>query len=236
MIFNLGPSGGRNIEIVAGGTSYRFTTDEISNSTFKVTPVGATGWKMWIYESCTVTFNFLNAPVDICAIGKGGSGGGASPGYPTENGGGGGGGGQVTNKLSQNLSTGVAYTVTINNSSSSFGSIAVANKGGNASGRSGGTSGGGSGNGGSGAQSNDAAWPYPTYSGAGSGGDGVYAFGDSSFDGVKYAHGGCGGETPGGGADRGTIYTWKGSGGAGGGTSYNYPTAGIDGIVLLRSA
>ena len=235
MIFNVGPSGSKNIEFVVDGTTYKYIGEEISNSSFKITPNGTNGWKIWIYTSLTIRFFYL-ATVDICAVGKGGSGGGASPGYPTENGGGGGGGGQVTNKTSQTLSPGVSYSVTIDNSSSKFGDIVTAIKGYNASGRSGGSTGGGSGNGGSGAQSNDAAWPSPTYSGADSGGDGVYAFGDSTFDGVKYAHGGCGGETPGGGAWRGTVYSWYGSGGAGGGTSYNYPTDGIAGIVMLRSA
>ena len=197
-----------------------------------------TGWKAWIRASCTVTFKFLTTKVGICAVAKGGKGGVASPGYPSENAGGGGAGGSVVNATSQSISVGTGYTVTIADNSS-FGGLAVASKGNDASGRSGGSGTSSSSAGGDGAISNDAAWPSPTYYGHGSGASGKYAFNDSSFDGVEYAHGGCGGETPGGGAGKGDttgVYANPGAGGAGAGTSaWTGWTYGITGIVLMRN-
>lgn len=232
MIFNLGPSGSRNIEFIANGTTYRYTGTEISNSYFKISPSGTNGWKMWIYASITIIFNYL-ATVDIWAIGKGGNGGASF--HQTGGaygGGGGGGGGQVVSVSGATMTVNFSYSVVVGSSGSSFGSIVTAGNGGNGSSPNGGASGGGSGYGSSGEWVNDHSWP-PSSGGGGDGGEGVYAFGDSSFDGVRYGHGGGGGHHSGG---RGASYAANGSGGAGAGGSSGSATAGIVGIVCLRSA
>ena len=223
-----------DISVTVGSETYNYKGAEISNSNVKISPVGLTGWKMWLYTSCTVRFNRLPSNVDICAIGAGGNG--ASYGGSYEYGyyaGGGGGGGGVVNSTGRTLTTGTDYAVVVGSGASTIASLGIsAAKGGNASGRSGGSSGGNSGSGGGGRYINDHTYPA-TNIGPGNGGGGVYAFGDSGFDGVKYANGGGGGDrTP---EERGTVYSSCGSGGAGGchGTG---PTGGINGIVLMRSA
>ena len=59
MIFNVGPSGSRSIEIIANGTSYRYIGTEISNEYFKISPYGDMGWKLWIYATVDIKFNYF---------------------------------------------------------------------------------------------------------------------------------------------------------------------------------
>lgn len=231
MIFNIGPSGSRSIEIIANGTSYRYIGTEISNTYFKISPNGTDGWKLWIYKSVTIKFYYLLS-VDIFAVGKGGNGAGAggSFDYGYYAGGGGGGGSIVTvNNTSVNIAS--TYTVVIADEATTIAELGIsASRGGSASGRSGGAS--TTASGGGGRYINDHTYPA-TNIGPSSGGGGVYAFGDSSFDGVQYANGGGGGDrTP---ESRGRVYTSNGSGGAGGCSSVG-PTAGIDGIVIMRNS
>ena len=222
------------ITIVSGSTTYVYKGAAIDNSVVKIEPVGITGWKMWIRSSCTVTFDRLPTNVDIWGIGKGGSGGGSF--YETGGaygGGGGGGGGKVVSGTYSSASvSGTSYTVTIGDTGSYFGNLINATNGGNGGSPSGGSSGGRSGSGSTGEWVNDHSWP-PSSGGGGDGDQGVYAFGDSSFDGVRYGHGGGGGHHSGG---RGASYAANGSGGAGAGGSSGSATAGIVGIICLRSA
>lgn len=234
MLINLGSSGGMGIEITADGTTYRYNGTEISNAYFKISPDGTTGWKLWIYSSVSIKFNY-RVNVDICAVGKGGSGAGAGGSfeYGYYAGGGGGAGGMVTS-LNTAVAIGTAYAVEITDSSTSIADLGIsASRGGHASGRSGGSSGGGgTGSGGGGRYIND--HTYPATNIPPSDGDaGKYAFNDSTFDGVRYGHGGCGGDrTP---ESRGYVHPERGSGGAGGCSGVG-PTGGIDGIVCMRNA
>ena len=226
------------IVVTISGSTYTYKGATIDNgSNLRIAPSGS-GWKAWIRASATVKFTYLNGTVGICAVGRGGAGGRYShPDNVTDQGGGAGGGGGVVNANNQSISLNTNYTVTIGDSSS-FGSIAVASRGGSASGISGGSSGGNSGNGGSGAQAVDTGWNGVSYSGRGDGGNGVYAFGDSSFDGVVYAHGGQGGDVGYGTGKRGDttgVYANPGAGGAGGGSGNNNPTSGNYGLVMMRN-
>ena len=232
MIFNIGPSGSRNIEITANGTTYRYIGTEISNSYFKISPNGTDGWKLWIYKSLSIKFKYL-VKVDIFAVGKGGDGAGAGGNY--EYGyyaGGGGGGGSIVTSKKTSVTINTSYAVSIGNDATTIEALGIsAAKGGNASGRSGGSS--TTAGGGGGRYINDHTWPSPTNIGPDSGGGGKYAFGESSFDGVQYANGGGGGDrTP---ETRGVVYSSQGSGGAGGCSNVG-PTSGKDGIVIMRNA
>lgn len=226
------------IQFTASGTTYTYKGAAIDNSVVKVSPVGTSGWKCWIRASCTVRFTFLKTRVDVCAIGKGGTGGNFShPDNVTDYGGGGGEGGTMDTKNSQALALNTNYTVTIG-SGSTFGSIASGSQGANASGQSGGGSGGTYRSGGNGAVTVDA-WDGVHYSGPGSGGGGAYAFGDSTFDGTVYCHGGQGGDTGYGAGGRGSssgVYANAGAGGPGGGEGASTGLAGKTGIVCMRNA
>lgn len=222
------------ISMTINGASYTYKGTTINDSNVTVYQSG-NGFKMWIRKSGTVKFTYLNGAVNVCAVGRGGAGGRYS--HPSNNtdqgGGGGGGGGVVTANASLTLNSN--YTVTIGDSSS-FGSLAVAGRGGSASGITGGSSGGNSGAGGNGAQAVDTGWNGISYGGRGDGGNGVYAFGNSSFDGVVYAHGGQGGDVGYGTGKMGDttgVYANPGAGGAGGGSGNNNPTSGNYGLVML---
>ena len=228
----------RNIPIIvvsSEGNSWTYKGATIDNSVVKITPNG-TGWKAWLKASCSVKFNYIPTNVSFWAIGKGGNGGARfSNSGGAYGGGGGGGGGQVVTQNNKTVSTSSAYTVIVNSNGSSFGSIISAGNGGNGGSPSGGASGGGSGSGSGGEWVNDHSWPSPTSGGGGDGGNGVYAFGDASFDGVIYGHGGGGGHHSGG---RGYYSTTNGSGGAGSGgsSSGTGATEGIIGIICMRNA
>ena len=233
MIFNVGPSGSKSVEIIADGTTYRYLDTEISNSYFKISPDGTTGWKLWIYASLEVKFNYL-VNIDIFAVGKGGNGAGAGGSY--EYGyyaGGGGAGGQVITRENVAVNIATAYSVVIGNDATTIEDLDIsASRGGNASGRSGGSHVGTGADGGGGRYINDHTYPA-TNIGPDSGGGGFYAFGDRDFDGIQYANGGGGGDrTP---ESRGRVYSSQGSGGAGGCSSVG-PTGGISGIVIMRNA
>ena len=224
------------IEVSANGSTYTYKGATIDNSVVKIAPSG-TGWKAWFRASCTVKFKFLKTTVSLCAIGKGGTGDNFShPDNITDYGGGGGEAGQVDTKTSQTITVNTSYTVTIGDSSS-FGSIVSAAKGANASGRTGGGTSGTFRSGGTGAVT--VAGYTTSYSGPGNGGGGTYAFGDSGFDGVVYAHGGQGGDTGYGTGERGStsgVYANPGAGGPGGGNNANSGLAGKTGIVLMKNA
>ena len=226
-----------NIPIIVmsiNNASYTYKGATINDSNVTVYQSG-NGFKMWIRKSGTVKFTYLNGAVNICAIGRGGAGGRYThPSNNTDQGGGGGGGGGVVS-TNTSLTLNSNYTVTIGDSSS-FGSLAVAGRGGSASGITGGSSGGNSGDGASGAQAVDTGWNGISYRGPGDGGNGVYAFGNSSFDGVVYAHGGAGGDVGYGTGKMGSttgVYANPGAGGAGGGSGNNNPTSGNYGLVML---
>ena len=220
------------ISITANGTTYTYKGAEVSlDGYFKVSPVSTTGWKMWIYANVNVSFGRLPTKVDLCAVGKGTAGGSYYYSSPNDYAGAGGTGGTITNSLAQTLSTGVSYSAVVGSGSTSFGSIVSASAGGGATG-------------GGGAVTVDTGWSSAThnqysYSSYGYGASGQYAFGDSTFDGTEYGHGGCGGDTNYGTGARGSttgVYANCGAGGAGGGQSNNSPTSGNAGILLLRSS
>lgn len=227
------------IMILWSGGSATYKGAEINNNYARIAPVGTTGWKAWLKASCTVRFTFLKTKVDICAIGKGGSGGNAShPDNVTDEGGGGGEGGSVDTKSSQTLSVNTDYSVSIGDTST-FGSIASASKGANASGRTGGGTSGTFRSGGNGAIS-VVTWQGTSHGYPGSGGGGTYAFGDSGFDGVVYSHGGQGGgvgyDGLGPGSNTG-VYANPGAGGGGGSMDPSSgPRSGQLGTVLMRNA
>ena len=214
-----------DITIVISGNTYRYKGAAISNSNLTVTPVGLTGWKLWMRTSGSIRFDRRPTAVDLCVVGKGSSGTyyHYDDVFSTDYGGDGGDGGSVVNKYNQALAVGTTYTVTINASGTSIGSIASAGVGGGASGGSGGEM-------------------YTSYASPGSGKAGKYAFDSAAFDGVEYAHGGYGGDVNGGGQGTGargrTDSVWgnPGAGGAGGGQANNHPTAGNNGIFLMRNA
>lgn len=233
MIFNVGPSGSRSIEIIANGTSYRYIGTEISNQYFKISPDGNMGWKLWIYATVDIKFNYL-VNVDIFAVGKGGNG--ASAGGSYEYGyyaGGGGSGGTVVTVRNASVNIAKAYSVVIGSEATTITDLGIsAPRGGNGSGRNGGAGTGTNAHGGGGRYINDHTYPATNIP-PDSGGGGYYAFGDSSFDGIQYANGGGGGDrTP---ESRGKVYSSRGSGGAGGCSGVG-PTSGIDGIVCMRNA
>ena len=212
-----------DITVVIGDDTYNYKGVEITNTNLTISPVGLTGWKLWMKASGTVTFNVLPSNVDVCAVGKGTPGGS----YRYEQSdhsdrcGGGGTGGMIVNQSNQTLTVGQTYAVTIDGNGTSFGDIASAGFGGGSSG------------GGGGFYSPTAGYSFP-----GSGRDGKYAFEDSSFDGVEYGHGGEGGfvNYHGGGHGSTTgVYANPGAGGAGGGQSQG-PTSGKNGIFIMRSA
>ena len=228
----------RNIPIISvssGGSTWTYKGATIDNSVVKITPSG-TGWKAWLRASCSVTFTYIPTNVSFWGIGKGGDGSSAF--YDTDSaspygGGSGAGGGQVKTVSNVTVSVNSGYTVTIG-SATSFGSIMSCNTGGNGGRMSGGLSGGSSGDGSSGEWVNDHSWP-PSSGGGGDGGEGVYAFGDSSFDGVRYGHGGGGGASSS--STAGYHSTTPGSGGGGAGHSGNYGrTDGNIGIICMKNA
>lgn len=219
------------IIVTSGSSTWTYKGATIDNTTVKITPNG-TGWKAWLRASCTVTFSYIPTQVAFWGIGKGGNGGGRFSHQGGAYGGGGGGGGGQVKTATSSVTAGTAYTVTIGTSGSAFGSIISAGNGENGGSPNGGSSGGGSGNGSGGEWVNDHSWP-PSSGGGGIGGAGVYAFGESSFDGVAYGHGGGGGEHSGG---SGASYSAPGSGGAGQGGSSGVATNGITGIICMRNA
>ena len=220
------------IVITSGSSSWTYKGASIDNSVVKIIPNGS-GWKAWLKSSCTVYFQYLNNTLGIWAIGKGGNGGAKfNNSGGAYGGGGGGGGGKVVSGSYQAASArGGTYSVTVNSTGSYFGSLISATNGGNGGSPSGGSTGGGSGDGSSGEWVNDHTWPNATSGGGGDGYNGVYAFSDSSFDGVIYGHGGGGGHHSGG---PGASYSAPGSGGAGAGGSYGYATNGIVGIICMK--
>lgn len=225
----------RNIPIItfsANGSSYVYKGAAISESFVAVTPNGAS-WKCWIKSSCSVVFSLIPTNVSFCAIGKGGNGANHWGGDGYYGGGGGGGGGGVATELNKTVSAGATYSAVVGTSGTSFSGIISAGNGGDGGQPSGGSSGGNSGAGSSGEWVNDHSWP-PSSGGGGDGGNGVYAFGDSSFDGVIYAHGGGGGAH----SDRrgGYKLDTPGSGGGGAGGANVGRTDGNIGILLMRSA
>ena len=223
------------INVTIGDNTYTYKGAELSKTGIKISPVGLTGWKFWMTSSGTVKFVYLPSAVDICIIGKGGGGGAGWGGNGYYGGGGGGGGGAVNELLKKSLEQGVAYEVTIGSSGSTFSNIASAGNGESGGSPSAGRSGGNSGDGSTGQWVNDHSWPSPTSGGGGDGGTGVYAFGDSSFDGVRYAYGGGGG--PHSTASGGTRHNTAGSGGGGGGGTSNVGrTDGLTGILMMRNA
>ena len=208
------------ISIVVGSTTYSYQGAAVDNSDVKVSPVGITGWKLWMKNSGTITFNRLPTNVDICAVGKGTGGGYYRYVNKEDLGCGGGTGGKIENVTGVSLTTGTAYSVTVSSSGTSFGSIISVGQGGGAVG----------GNGAS---------MYWSYSGPGGGNSGKYAFDDQNFDGVEYGHGGAGGDVNAGSGARGSttgVYANPGAGGAGGGQSNNNPTGGNVGILIMRNA
>lgn len=226
------------INVTYNGTTYTYKGAEtVVGGVFRINPYGTpTGstWKMWIYQNLSVTFVRGPSRVNVCAVGKGGSGASFShPDTITDIAGGGGGGGAVVTSGATTLTVGTGYSSSIGDTCS-FGGFVSAGIGGNASGRTGGSSGGNSGSGGTGAITVDN-WDGPSYGGRSLGDDGVYAFGDSSFDGTKYAHGGAGGDTGYGGGER-VTYSAPGSGGSGGGEGYNNGLAGNNGCILIKNA
>lgn len=227
----------RNIPIISvssGGSTWTYKGATIDNSVVKITPSG-TGWKAWLRASCSVTFTYIPTYVSFWAIGKGGNGSAAF--YDTDSasaygGGSGGGGGQVDTQNNRYVSG--SYWASVDSNGSSFGSIISVGNGENGSQQRGGSSGDGSGNGSSGEWVNDHSWP-PSSGGGGSGGEGVYAFGDSSFDGVRYGHGGGGGASSS--STPGYHSTAPGSGGGGAGHSGNSGrTDGNIGIICMKNA
>ena len=225
------------ISVTIGDNTYNYNGAEIDETGIKISPIGITGWKFWMTTSGSVTFSYLPTNIDTCIIGKGGNGGGSwgSNGYY---GGGGGGGGGAVNRYTLSLNAGIGHpvttAVTIDCTGSYFGTLASAGNGQNGGGPSGGNSGGGSADGNTGQWVNDHSYP-PSSGGSSSAVAGVYAYGESDFDGVRYANGGGGGAHSGGGG--GSYYTTPGSGGAGGGNPYSGGrTLGITGILIMRNA
>ena len=209
------------IQFTVGGTEYKYTGQEINIANkFHIVSDGLTGWKLWVYDSLSFQFSFINTPVDVCAIGHGAKGANA---YIISDedrmwGGSGGNGGQILNLKEQSFITGDTLSVTIGDSTTvtkNGTSFASPTNGGGASGGAGGYVG-------------------PNSSpviGAEDGSDGSYAFDppDSTFDGIKYAPGGGGGGTwQSGTADPGTTANSPGYGGQGGGGQ------GGKGIFLMR--
>ena len=222
------------IEFTFGDDTYTYKGAEIDISNkVKASPLTDvnSGWKMWLKTSASVKFKYLKTNVDMFAVGKGTGGGYYRYISPNDYAGGGGAGGQIVTKLNQVITVNTDYSFTVDSSGSSFSSIISAGVGGGASG-------------GGGAATVDTGWSSPThpqysYSSPGDGGNGQYAFGDTSFDGTQYGHGGQGGDTNYAGGSRGStsgVYANPGAGGAGGGQSNNNPTGGLNGILILRNA
>lgn len=211
--------------VVISGNTYRYKGAAISDSNLTVTPVGLTGWKLWMRTSGVIRFDRLPTAVDYCLVGKGATGS-----YyhydtvlSTDYGGDGGRGGAVTSAWWNKPTIGQTYDIVVDSTGTAISGIASVGVGGGAAGGGGGEM-------------------YVSYSGPGSGGAGQYAFNSAAFDGVEYGHGGYGGDVNGSGAGTGargrTDSVWgnPGAGGAGGGQSDNRPTGGNIGILLMRSA
>ena len=221
------------IEFTFGDDTYTYKGAEINISNkVKVSPLSDvnSGWKMWLRDSGTVKFKYLKTNVDLFAVGKGTGGGYYRYVSPNDYAGGGGAGGQIDTKLNQSIAVNTDYSFIIGSSGSSFSSIISAGVGGGAPG-------------GGGAATIDTGWSSPThpqysYSPPGDGGNGQYAFGDSTFDGTVYGHGGQGGNTNYSDGKRGSTsgdYANPGAGGAGGGQGNNNPTGGNIGILIMRN-
>lgn len=264
MIFNVGVSAPIRpvMSFNIDGTTYYYngTSDLNIAGKIKIQNSGTRYWKMWIYDTATVDVGFLR-DFDICLIGHGGKGGnGRNGGQRDSAGGGGGGGGAIVTQLNYTGLTSGIYTFNIgdstsivNSNSQTILSAATGSNGTNGyntgnpdnpyvcQGGNGGATGGST----SGGQRGGGQVYYPgtdsynsRYGTNGSGLDynvGVLAFGDVSFDGIKYAQGGGGGLYWWAGGAHGSTANTAGSGGGGGG---HYSTGGSDGqkgIILLRS-
>lgn len=202
-----------------------------------------------------------DASVDVFIVG-GGAGGGHGQQSWLARGGGGGGGGYRTTKRGLRLSAGYYTDVTIGaggnagangGQSSAFGYVANGGStGGN--GANGGAGGSGGSGGGTGAQIDSNAGNYYSSS---PGGDGAYAFGEITWDGVGYGPGGGGGtgctsnyiyafyqtrnsgiHAPGGqtGGGSGGAGDAIGYGGGGGGGISGAGGKGYQGVVIVRSS
>jgi len=219
------------IEFTVGDDTYTYKGAEIDISgKIKISPSGD-GWKAWIKTSGTIKFTYLKTNVDLFAVGKGTGGGYYRYISPNDYAGGGGSGGQIVTKTGESITLDTAYSITVDSTGSSFGSIISAGVGGGASG-------------GGGAATIDTGWssathPQYSYSSYGYGAAGAYAFGSTAFDNTEYGHGGCGGDTNYSSGSRGRtdgVYANPGAGGAGGGQGNNSPTGGNIGIILMRNA
>ena len=209
------------ITVVIGDDTYTYNGVEINETGVKISPVGTTGWKMWMKATGTITFNSLNTNVDVCVVGKGAKGGNCNFDGAKVYCGSGGSGGMVKNSFGQTLSVGQQYSASIGDGTD-FAGILSAGVGGGASGGGGGST-----------------TPEGGPRAAGSGREGSYAFGDSTFDGIKYGHGGGGGIIAYYGGGTGSRDSNPGAGGGGGGQvgqGSSSPSDGRVGIVLMRNA
>lgn len=187
---------------------------------------GTRGWKMYVYDSFSMEFGFIGTTIDLCAVGHGGRGGAYDAGsgaYHYEYGGDGGNGGQVLNLLAQRYNPGDVFNFTVGDSTKVLlngAELLAPTTGGGASGG-----------------REQIAYYNPEQSeivqNGSNGSNGSYAFGDSTFDGIRYAPGGGGGGTSWGGwpsYSNGATSGSYGYGGHGGGGG----NAGGKGVVIMR--
>jgi hypothetical protein len=197
---------------------------DANNADITSNPETQGDWKIKFLTSGTLTFEKLNGAsngIDIFCVGGGGNGS-SSGAYP----GGGGGGGRTVTALNKSVSTIDSYVVTIGGSggASSFGNLATADGGSNATNECGGAGGSGGGatgydGGSNGSKGTDWSTTYNYLGGAGlDESTGTKEFHEST--GVLYAGGG------GGAYHGGAVSPRQGMGGAGGGGNGAPPSGG----------
>lgn len=221
MLFNICVTAPKRpiIKFTIDGQEYQYDGNNLTiEGKLKMVNDGEKGWKMWIYDSLSFVFNFINTTVDFCAVGHGGNGG---RGYfgEDEYGGNGGRGGEVKNLLSQKLLVGDTISTIVGDDTSVSKNGAVILSPANAAGAAGGSG-------------TSVTWGQEAHITWGTNGsNGSWAFNDETFDGIRYAPGGGGGGCPWTGWDTwepGETKTAPGRGGQGN------SGVGVKGIVLLR--
>lgn len=231
MLFNICVTAPKRpvMKFTIDGTEYEYIGEDVDISgKLKISNDGNKGWKMWIYDSLSLAFSFINTEVDICAVGHGQAAGNAREvsygggwvdiflGTPGR-------GGQVLNESKYTgFMSGDILDVNIGSETT-----AVQKRKNTIIKRWTPTTGGGANGGGEVIhhfEPVDPEWAE----GGGDGSNGSYAFGDPTFDEIMYGPGGCdSGYTP------GRTYYAPGFGGIAD-TSDAYKKAGGKGIVIVR--
>ncbi len=228
------------VTFVIGGETYVYNGGSLDvDGVIKAVSDGVNSWKLWLYTTGTFEFSSLHTNIDLCLIGRGGNGGGYKGNNP-EIGGGGGSGGEIKNVSDYTFDVGDAYSATIDRTVTSISKngasvLSAANGNDGANGSAGGAGGapvGGSGKGGDGSY-HLSQTSGERYIAGDKGDDGDFAFGDPTFDGIRYSPGGGGGGVVWDGFT--TFLNGATDGAAGGGGAGNVGTGNI-GIIIMRNA